>query len=479
MHAHRAPPNQLKVLVAMIATLAATAVLPGAPAVAADGQTFVSYANQKRQAPEHGLAAVAWHAAIDQIAVERGNQMAANDAMAHDLPYVQRRMSELGVCFTGYGEIIYWERGYATFDPWRAVQAWYDSAAHKAIMLGSYNAAAGSWTKNQTSKGIFAVMIFVNVCGSPAPTSGDPAESVRVAGADRYATAAALSAVSYQPGVAVAFVATGANFPDALAAGPAAARAGGPVLLIKQNEIPPATASELARLRPGRIVVLGGSAVISDWMVQVLRQFTPSGQVARLAGADRYATAALISQTHFSQGVPVAYVATGANFPDALAGGALAGAQGGPILLVKQNEVPGPTAAELWRLRPARIVMLGSTAVISDAVGLAMGGMTGATVIRLAGSDRYSTAVKVSQSKYAANEPSTVFVATGASFPDGLAGSPVAGSLPGPLLLVPKSSLPSTVAAELQRLAPERVVVLGGSGAISDEVVWGINAVVP
>jgi putative cell wall-binding protein/uncharacterized protein YkwD len=480
MSTQRSRAIRLLAIAFMLATM--LAALAG-PAVAADGEAFVAAANVKRQ--ENGRAPVSWHAAVDQVTVERGNQMAANDTLAHDMAYVERRLRELGVCFTGYGEIIYWERGYPSFDPQRAVDAWYRSTSgHKEIMLGDYNAAGGSWTQNPTSRGIFAVMVWVKICGvapppPPPPPAGDPGESVRVAGADRYATAAALSAANYAPGVPVAYVATGASFPDALAAGPAAAHTGGPVLLVKQNEIPAVTASELSRLRPGRIVVLGGWGAISDATANGLIPFAISQQVSRIAGSDRFTTAAMISQAHFASGTPVVYVATGANFPDALAGGAAAGMQDGPILLVKPNELPAATAAELQRLHPTRIVVLGSAAIVSDAVAQAMGAVTGAQVSRTYGADRYATAVAISQANYAANGPSTVYVATGANFPDGLAGSPVAGSLPGPMLLVPSNSLPGTVAAELQRLAPDTVVILGGSGAISDGVVGTINAVIP
>ena len=117
-------------------------------------------------------------------------------------------------------------------------------------MVGDYNVAAGSWSRAK-SGGMYAVMVFVKACGASAPPS-DPGESVRVSGADRYATAAALSAATFGANVPVAYVATGANFPDALAAGPAAAHAGGPVLLVATNEIPASTAKELAAPQAGR-----------------------------------------------------------------------------------------------------------------------------------------------------------------------------------------------------------------------------------
>jgi spore germination protein YaaH len=90
--------------------------------------------------------------------------------------------------------------------------------------------------------------------------------------------------------------------------------------------------------------------------------------LTRLAGSDRYATAAAVSAATYAPGVPVVYLATGANFPDALAGAAAAGYQRGALLLVARDSLPAATKAELARLKPARIVVLGSTAAISSAV---------------------------------------------------------------------------------------------------------------
>ncbi len=187
----------------------------------------------------------------------------------------------------------------------------------------------------------------------------------RLSGADRYATAAAISAATFKPGVPVVYLATGLNFPDALAGAAAAGVTGGPLLLVGST-LPPATAAELARLKPARIVILGAPAVVSAAVATKAKTYTP-GTVTRLSGADRYATAAAISAATFKPGVPVVYLATGLNFPDALAGAAAAGVTGGPLLLVGST-LPPATAAELARLKPARIVILGAPAVVSAAV---------------------------------------------------------------------------------------------------------------
>jgi putative cell wall-binding protein len=147
-----------------------------------------------------------------------------------------------------------------------------------------------------------------------------------------------------------------------------AAAAGGPILLTTPSSLAGATASELSRLKPQRIVVLGGTSAVSDGVLNSLRSYATSGSVTRIAGADRYATAAAISKASFAAGVPVAYVATGANFPDALAAGPVAAAAGGPILLTTPSSLAGATASELSRLKPGSVILLGGTGALSDAV---------------------------------------------------------------------------------------------------------------
>jgi putative cell wall-binding protein len=249
------------------------------------------------------------------------------------------------------------------------------------------------------------------------------------------------------------------------------------VLLTGTSFLPAATASELARLRPARIVVLGGAGAVSDAVVEKLRPHATTGSVTRLAGGDRYATAAAVSAASFPAGVPVAYVATGRDFPDALAGGVAAARQGGPVLLVTANGVPAATASELNRLRPASIVVLGGTGVVSDAVLAALRGhATSGTVTRLAGADRFATGVAISQASTGSDAPRTVYVATGLNFADGLAGTPAAARAGGPLIILPAGGLTPGIAQELRRLNPPRIVILGGTGAVSASLAAQIAA---
>lgn len=193
----------------------------------------------------------------------------------------------------------------------------------------------------------------------------------------------------------------------------------------------------------------------------------------RLSGADRIETAARISAATFGPGVEVAFAATARDFPDALAGGPAAAGMGAPILLVDQD-VPAATDAELRRLAPGRIVVLGGQAAVSANVESALAAYTTGGVTRLGGADRYATAAAIARDQH---DPgvATVYVATGRNFPDALSGGAAAADEDAPLLLV-DGNIPQTTAAELVRLQPGRIVVLGGPVAVSDEVEQGLRA---
>ena len=299
----------------------------------------------------------------------------------------------------------------------------------------------------------------------------------RIAGEDRFGTAAAVSRASFDTAVPVVYIADGTTFPDALAGGPAARVGGGPLLLTAPGSLPAATTTELARLTPGRIVVLGGTGAVSASVEGALDAYT-TGTVTRVAGPDRYATAAAVSASAFPAGTSVAYVATGMTFPDALAAGAAAARAGAPILLVEPNALPGATAAELARLGPDQIVVMGGTGIVSDAV-LNQLKAYAPTVRRVSGEDRYATAVSLSASNYAANSVGDVYLASGTAFPDGLSVGPLVGRRGLPLLLVPPDALPASVAAELLRLDPSRIIIIGGTSVVSEALRQQILALWP
>lgn len=88
-------------------------------------------------------------------------------------------------------------------------------------------------------------------------------------------------------------------------------------------------------------------------------------------------------------------------------------------------------------------------------------------VVRLAGASRIETAVAISQQRFP-NAAQAVYLASAGVFADALAGAPMA--FDGPVLLVPRDTLPAAVRDEIARLQPSYLVVLGGTGAIAQTV---------
>ena len=290
----------------------------------------------------------------------------------------------------------------------------------------------------------------------------------RLSGPDRFATSAAISAANFSPGVPVAYIANGTNFPDALSAAPVAARNSAPVLLGQPDGVPAVIQAELSRLRPGRIVVLGGESSVNAAAATQLAALTAGG-VSRWSGEDRFETSAAISAANFTPGVPVVYVANGHNFPDALSAAPVAGKNGAPVLLVQADGIPAVIQAELTRLRPGRIVVLGGETSVGEPVAaqlatLATGGMS-----RLSGVDRFDTSAAISAATFSPGVP-VVYLANGYAFPDALSGAPVAARNGAPVLLVQAGGIPAVIQAELTRLRPGRIVILGGESSVNSAI---------
>lgn len=274
-------------------------------------------------------------------------------------------------------------------------------------------------------------------------------ESVRAAGATRYETAVAVSQLGHPSGAEDVFLATGLDFPDALAAGAYAGAVNGPVLLTRPDALATATVAEIKRLSPKRVHIAGGPSVVSDAVVAQLRAVLPEAAITRLGGADRYETAALLSQA-FASSTSVAVVATGLNFPDALAASPAAALAKGSLLLSRTTSLPPAVATELARLRPETTYVAGGPDVVSNAVLSAIRSATGGSTVRLSGPDRYATAAAISDHLFAPTTPSLV-LAKGQDFPDALAGGALAGSRRSPLVLNPDGPNPARASLDAAR----------------------------
>ncbi len=205
----------------------------------------------------------------------------------------------------------------------------------------------------------------------------------RIDGVDRYETARKLADRLYdglmaddRPWYGYAFVARGDSYADALSVAPVAASVYAPVLLTRSTSLPQPTTDALTFLPIRSAVVIGGTTAISDSVkdqIEVITDTHAGTPAERWQGPDRYATAVSVANNGLSLNwidLDTLGLATGANFPDALGGGAALASYGSPVLLVKQNEVPASVEAFLgqreWEI--GRLDVFGGTTVVSDGV---------------------------------------------------------------------------------------------------------------
>ncbi|MFF1633599.1 cell wall-binding repeat-containing protein [Leifsonia sp. NPDC058248] len=187
-----------------------------------------------------------------------------------------------------------------------------------------------------------------------------------------------------------------------------------------------------------------------------------SPPVSRFQGGDRFSTSVAVSRaTYPASGVPVAFIASGTKFADALSAGPAAAAQGGPLLLVAPNALPSTIAAELTRLAPKKIVIVGGPAAVSDGVAAKLRAIQ-PNVQRLAGSNRFATSRAVASAVFGAS--TAAYVASGFNFPDALSATAAAGAAKRPILLVDNraASIDPSTAAYLKSSRIRSVAIVGG-----------------
>ncbi|PWJ53019.1 Putative cell wall binding repeat 2 [Quadrisphaera granulorum] len=340
----------------------------------------------------------------------------------------------------------------------------------------TFTSAAGGVAVRTTNNpdGSVTAQVSVAPAGKDhwAPSAVATTVAGRLQGDDRYGTATAVSGALVKTPTSGqrVFVASGSTFPDALAAGAAAGLASSPtpvVLVPASGALPASVTAELRRVAPSRITVVGGSKAVDDGVVDQLRAF--SGTVERVQGDDRYATSATVARNAAADAGgstgPV-FLATGLDFPDALSGAAAAAQMGGSLLLTDPQNLSAPAQSALAAMQPSRVYVLGGQ-VSAGVLSQVSAAVPGAAVQRLAGDDRYGTAVEVSKVSHAQGA-GTVVLATGADFPDALAGGPLAASLRAPLLLVQPSCAPGAVVDQVAGLKATTTTALGGTRSLSD-----------
>lgn len=316
---------------------------------------------------------------------------------------------------------------------------------------------------NEAGTGAATSVEFVST--GDADPEDRPVDVVRLAGAGRYATASDIARHTHPDGADEVVLALGDDFPDALAAVPLAVASDAPLLLTDGEALPGPTAHALRELAPTRVTVVGGPAAVTDAVLDDVRAVTGAG-IRRLSGPNRFATARAVADE-----LPDAralFVATGLDFPDALAGGAVS--DGAPLVLVAPDRVPPATSGLLRDRAVDRLVVLGGEAAVTGETLDDLADLSSTSPERIAGANRHETAASLARTR---RQSTTAYVATGSAFPDALAGGPAAALEAAPvLLLAGDGTVPEATASALADMPNlDEVVVLGGTSAVPEAAV--------
>lgn len=307
-------------------------------------------------------------------------------------------------------------------------------------------------------------------------------QAQRLAGGDRYGTSQTIATTTFQArDVTVAVVASGESYPDALAASYLAGALDGPVVLTAKDSLSQAAADTLAGLNVGGVIVVGGTAAVSETVVE---QMAATGiEVDRLAGTDRYATARAIAGSAPVEQIGsldssigrTALLASGQGFADALSGGPLAYASAFPLVLTPRDTLSPQASAAINELDIQQVVILGGIAAVSPVVEAQVAAL-GVDVRRVAGGDRTATAVGIAD--VAVDElgysDTHVNLARGDDFADALSGSANAGQEIAPILLTQTSSSLGTTTANWLTKHDDTLAsihVYGGPAAVDEPTV--------
>lgn len=294
----------------------------------------------------------------------------------------------------------------------------------------------------------------------------------RVSGGTRYDTMASLAGRGNWAVGGSVILASGANYPDALAASSLAGGLDAPILLTDPNGLSDAARGRIESLCPSRVFIVGGNAAVSSDVERQVKELLGFGcAVFRVAGQTRYETSLVAAEINPKSSDTV-IVATGGNYADALSVSPYAFASGSPVLLC--DSASGLAGAAVESIRSggySRAVIVGGTAAVPASVEGQLQSAGIRDVTRLSGATRFETSSRIADFELASGlgfSMDGVLLATGMNFPDALSAGPLAGRSRSPLLLVDPGA--SYVSSYLSRYkgTVRSATVVGGAAVVPE-----------
>lgn len=301
--------------------------------------------------------------------------------------------------------------------------------------------------------------------------SKDPVVVHNLEGARRNATSASISNFGWHLESPEAVVLGRSDLPiDAFTGSVLAAQLDSPLLLTDQDKLEQVTITEIERLDPSTIYIVGAEPAISKSVESSLRQNFPDSRIERVAGSHRYATAVKVAEevASVSSKPSEIFLAVGdEKSPDALTIGPHAGSEGIPILLTRTDQLHDEVKNYIKRNGIKKVTIIGSETVVSKRVSDQIKQL-GASVERVYGPDRYSTNAAVI-TKYHGTNPDQVFFANGQTTVDSLSGAPLAAKYDAPIVLTRPDAVTKPTRAFLNKIGDQpEIFYLGSDAAITD-----------
>ncbi|KGK86307.1 N-acetylmuramoyl-L-alanine amidase [Desulfosporosinus sp. HMP52] len=257
----------------------------------------------------------------------------------------------------------------------------------------------------------------------------------RIAGQDRVETALKISQKGWNSALTVILCEYN-DYPDSIAATPFAVSLNAPILLTKGDTIDPRVIKELQRLSPDRVILLGGTACLQPAIEKELEGLSLHWD--RIGGKDRYETSVLLAKELYSDSM---ILANGDNFPDALSAATYAGIKQIPIVLTSAT-LPDSVIKYYQDNAPKHLIVIGGEVVVPSKE---LSKHSFVIETRLGGYDRYETNAKVVSFMKDTYQSNDLFLASGITFPDAVAGTVLASKSNAPLLLTEKDDIPPAV----------------------------------
>lgn len=197
-------------------------------------------------------------------------------------------------------------------------------------------------------------------------------------------------------------------------------------------------------------------------------------ETVRIGENDWHETTVEISKKGWIDTSDTAVLATGHDFPDALGAAPLAKKYNAPILLTDKDYLTRQVIDELKRLKVKTVYITGGEGAVSRAVEDQLASMD-IIPIRLAGSDRYETNIKIVD-HLSVNKGTPVIIVNGYNFPDAVSVSSISGIKGYPILIVDKGRIPEKVGEKIRSIQPSKVFLIGGEGVLEGSIINDIKS---